>query len=169
MSNAAEEKQIYVLAELDRGTQVNCKALYDRLAAAGFSGRQTRGIPYHITLGCFPSEEEKQVLEASAATAEKTKAFSLTFSHIGVFGGGNVLFLAPDCNRKLLECKERFGSSENWTPHATLYLEDAPQVCRALPLVLERFSQFQGSVESLLVYELFPTRFLGRFPLKAAQ
>lgn len=167
MSNAAEEKQIYVLAELDRGTQVNCKELYDQLAAAGFSGRQTRGIPYHITLGSFPSEEENQVLEASAAAAERTKAFSLTFSHIGVFGGGNVLFLAPDCNRELLECKERFGSSENWTPHATLYLEDAPSVCRALPLVLERFSQFQGSVESLLVYEFFPTRFLGRFLLKA--
>ncbi len=68
-----------------------------------------------------------------------------------------------------LDCRERFGSSENWTPHATLYLEDAPEVCRALPLVLKEFSQFQGRIEALLLYEFFPTRFLGRFPLKGIQ
>ncbi len=49
MSSEAAEKRLYVLAELDQRTQTEGIRLYSRLTAAGFSGRQTPGLPYHIT------------------------------------------------------------------------------------------------------------------------
>ena len=108
MSSEAAEKRLYVLAELDQRTQTEGIRLYSRLTAAGFSGRQTPGLPYHITLESFPCEEEGKVLSAVQKASGETEPISLTFSHIGVFGGGNVLFLAPDCTRELPARRREF-------------------------------------------------------------
>jgi hypothetical protein len=47
------EKALYVLVRFDEQTQSRLAGYYDALAGCGFSGVQTRGIPYHITLGSF--------------------------------------------------------------------------------------------------------------------
>ena len=48
------------------------------------------------------------MLSAVQKAAGETEPISLTFSHIGVFGGGNVLFLAPDCTRELPARRREF-------------------------------------------------------------
>ena len=77
---------------------------------------------------------------------------------MGIFGGSSVLFIAPDPNRGLLELKERFGDSYNWTPHTTMIIDKPENVIKALPLVMNEFTAFSGKVTSLHLYEFFPTR-----------
>lgn len=161
----APEKFLCVLAEYDRETERRVENIRQRLSGAGFTGRQTQGIPHHITLGTFPIAEKGSLGKSVKEAAAQTRPFSVAFTHLGVFGGGNVLFLAPDINRELLACKERFGGSENWTPHTTLLIEEPLEVCRAMPLALEAFEEFQGRVESLSLYEFFPAGLICRYAL----
>lgn len=161
----APEKFLCVLAEYDRETEQRVEELRQRLVAAGFLGRQTQGIPHHITMGTFPLAEQEAAGKLMREAAAQIGPFSVTFSHLGVFGGGNVLFLAPDRNRELLACRERFGASENWTPHTTLLIDDPPELCRAMPLALEAFEEFQGWVERLSLYEFFPAGLISRCTL----
>lgn len=158
----ALEKFLCVLAEYDRETEQRVESIRQRLSAAGFTGRQTQGIPHHITLGTFPIAEKESVGKLMEEAAAQSRPFSVTFAHLGVFGGGNVLFLAPDSNRELLTCRERFGASENWTPHTTLLIDEPSELCRAMPLALEAFEEFQGRVESLSLYEFFPAGLICR-------
>jgi len=161
----APEKFLCVLVEYDRETERRVEDIRQRLCAAGFIGRQTQGIPHHITLGTFPIAEKESIGELVKEAAAQVRPFSVAFTHLGVFGGGNVLFLAPDSNRELLACRERFGASENWTPHTTLLIDEPSQICWAMPLALEAFEEFQGRVEGLSFYEFFPTELICRCAL----
>ncbi len=163
----APGKFLCVLAEYDRETQRRVEELRQRLCAAGFTGRQTQGIPHHITMGTFPIAEKETVRRLTKEAAAQNGPFSVNFSHLGVFGGGNVLFLAPDVNRELLACREHFGDSAAWTPHTTLLIEDPSEICRAMPLALEAFEEFRGRVESLSLYEFFPAGLICRYTLAA--
>ena len=147
------------MAVYDEPTQQRIEEIRARLVQSGFTGRQTPGLPHHITLGIFQPGQEEEVL-AAAETARQVQAFPVAFNHIGVFGGGEVLFLAPDTDRKLLALKEHFGPSWGWTPHTTLLIDEPGQVCQALPLALEGFEAFEGRVSRLLCYQFRPRRLL---------
>lgn len=150
------------MAVYDEETQRRIDSIRVRLIQAGLVGEQTKNLPHHITLGIFQPEERA---EASAAMEEalcQARGFPVTFNHIGVFGGGKVLFLAPDTNRELLALKEHFGTSWGWTAHTTLFIGPPPQVCAALPLALEGFSAFEGQVEGVQLYQFQPRELLAQ-------
>ena len=122
----------------------------------------------HMTLGSFPCEREDELKALVQKTAEEVSAFDVTFNHVGIFGGAQVLFAAPDVSHNILSLKERFGDSTNWTAHTT-FLIDAPEVIyKALPHAMEYFSAFGGKVTSLHLYEFFPTRHILTVKLKNA-
>lgn len=151
-------KALYILAGYDDNTEKYLSGIQNKLYESGFVGTQTKNIPMHTTLGSFPCEKEEELVEFLKKLSEETKAFEVTFNHIGMFGGGNVLFIAPDANHRLLDLKEKFGSSYNWAAHTTMLIDDARVVQQALPVVLEQFKAFSGKVSKLHLYEFFPTR-----------
>lgn len=151
-------KALYILAGYDDNTEKYLSGIQNKLYEAGFMGTQTKNIPMHTTLGSFPCEKEEELIEFLKKLSAETKAFEVTFNHIGMFGGGNVLFIAPDANHRLLDLKEKFGSSYNWAAHTTMLIDDARVVQQALPVVLEQFKAFIGKVSKLHLYEFFPTR-----------
>ena len=55
-------KRVYLVAHFDEGTNQRLADLYGKLVSAGLSGEQTRGIPYHFTLGSFDTASEAHVL-----------------------------------------------------------------------------------------------------------
>ena len=160
-------KRLYILAGFDDSTARTLGDLQDRILAAGFMGRQTMGIPMHATLGSFPSapEEEARLCALLRELSARVAAFPVTFNHIGVFGGGEVLFAAPDADGGLLSLKERFGPALGWTPHATLLIDGRERILEALPVALEAFRSFQGRVAALHLYEFFPARHILSVPL----
>ena len=142
----------------------NKKSRQNTLYQQGFRGRQSKHLPHHLTLDNFPVAQEEQLKTLLAETAVRP-AFPVTFSHAGVFPEAKVLFAAPDCSRELLALKEVFGPSRGWTPHATMLIDEPEAVYRALPVLMEHFLPFDGTVARLYLYEFFPVRHILTVPL----
>lgn len=152
------DKALYVLAGYDDATEMRLAALQNRLYEHGFTGTHTKNIPQHITLGSFPTEKERELTELLQKLSEEGSSFDISFNHVGIFARGYVLFIAPDHNTALLKLKENFGDSFDWTAHTTMLIDQPETVCRALPILMEDFTAFQGRVNALHLYEFFPTR-----------
>jgi 2'-5' RNA ligase len=146
------------MAGYDEITEKNLASIQNELYNVGFVGTHTKNLPQHITLGTFPLEKEAEIKTLIKRIAEVTESFDITFNHIGIFGGSNVLFIAPDPNVRLLNLKEYFGDSYDWTPHSTMLIDEPNKVFDALPIVANKFSAFQGKVENIHLYEFGPTR-----------
>ena len=155
-----ENKALYILAGYDDATEARLAGIQSGLYERGFTGVHTKHLPQHITMHSFPTDQEEALIEKLKKIASETKAFEVVFSHIGIFTGGEVLFIAPDKNAPLLRLKEQFGDSDSWTPHTTMLIDKPDVICKALPLVTESFSDFCGKVTSLHLYEFFPTRYI---------
>ena len=152
------DKALYILAGYDDKTEEYLSSIQNKLYERGFTGTHTKNIPQHITLGSFSTDKESELKNLLQDLSKQIKPFEITFNHIGIFGGSKVLFVAPDTNYKLLELKERFGDSYDWTPHTTMIIDNPDTIFEALPLVMKEFTAFAGKIASLHLYEFFPTR-----------
>jgi len=166
----AQDKHIYAIAEFDGDTQQRLSALYLQLVNAGFTGTQTKGIPYHITLGTFDTADEALVVRRAQAAARAVPAFSLRLAYLGLFGL-DVLFIAPAVGHALLDLRQalvpcRDSADEHpWVAHTTLLMDRPETVHGAIPVAARHFVPFRAMVERIGVYEFFPERKLGVFPL----
>ena len=152
------DKALYVMAGYDDKTEKYLANIQNKLYERGFIGTHTKNIPQHITLGSFSIDKKSELKNLLQELSKQIKPFEITFNHIGIFGGSKVLFVAPDTNQKLLDLKERFGDSYNWTPHTTMIIDNPDTICEALPFVMNEFTAFEGKITSLHLYEFFPTR-----------
>lgn len=159
------EKILCVLVGYDDETQKYLSEIQKNLYDNGFVGTQTKSLLQHITLGTFVTEKEQELVNKVLRVSNEYNAFNITFNHIGVFGGSKVLFIAPDPNSQLLKLKEIFGSSYNWTPHTTMLIDEPKVIYTALPIVASNFRSFQGQVQSIHLYEFWPTRHICSFVL----
>jgi len=167
-----DEKHIYAIAQYDEETQQRLSALYLKLVNKGYTGTQTKGIPYHVTLGTFDVEDEALVVSRARAAAAATDRFTLRLAAVGLFGL-NVLFLVPAVKAELLNLRYAIAPCRDsadeypWVAHTTLLMDDQPGVIQsAIPVVAEYFAPFRATVESIGVYEFFPERKIGIFPLR---
>jgi len=157
------EQFLTLMADLDEESQKIMGQWYDRLKDAGFSGVQTPGLPFHISMGTFDLEKEAEVVENMKRIAEEFGPVQVNISHMGIFAGGKVLFGAPDMNPPSLislreaitvETKEEFP----WSPHATILLDEPEIICRAMPELFKMFKPFLGYVTRLHLCAFWPTR-----------
>lgn len=146
------------MAGYDDHTEHYLAGIQKKLYAVGLTGQHTKDIPQHITLQTYPTEQEGEVVQRLQKIAAETECFDVCFSHIGIFTGGKVLFIAPDKDADLIALKERFGPSFDWTPHTTMLIDEPENIQKALPLVMQAFASFNGKVTSLHLYEFWPTR-----------
>lgn len=166
-----EEKHAYVLAQYDLDTQRRLDDLYQVLINHGFIGTQIKGIPHHITLGRFAVADEAEVVMRTQAAAGAADAFTLRLAYLGLFGL-NVLFVAPAVKRELLDLRHAVapgGESADefpWVAHTTLLMDESEAVQRAIPVAAKHFTPFRATVESVGVYEFFPERKIGEYPLR---
>ena len=133
------DKALYVLAGYDDRTEEILAGMQNKLYESGFSGVQTKNIPMHFTLGSYDTEQEEELKARLTGIAETDKAFSVSFNHAGLFRlpQNDVLFIAP---------------------------EDT--ILKAIPLVLDGFTAFDGKVATLHLYEFWPTRHILSVRLK---
>lgn len=159
--NMAEEF-LTLMAELDNDTQTRMSEWYDVLKNAGFTGMQTPGLPYHISLATFPLEKEQEAAELIREVASAFSTIPVHISHIGMFSGGKVLFCAPERESKLNElydaCKTGSESKYPWTPHITMLIDEPDKVYSALPLLVKSFYPFIGNIIRLRLCAFWPTR-----------
>ncbi len=160
-----ENKFLCLMAGYDDETEAHLAGIQQKLYAAGLTGQHTKNIPQHITLQTYPTDREEQLKQLLPKIAAEAAAFDVCFSHIGIFTGGKVLFIAPDKDADLIGLKEKFGPSFDWTPHTTMLIDEQERIQKALPMVVEGFSSFNGRVTCLHLYEFWPTRHILTVPL----
>ncbi|WP_041139923.1 2'-5' RNA ligase family protein [Beduini massiliensis] len=161
------DKMLCVLAGYDDQTSQQFDVFKRYLK--DFKSNETRGLPHHITLCCVPVEKKEDIQRAMKKAAAEISIFPVTFNHIGIFGGAKVLFIAPDVNSALLNLKERFGESWNWTAHTTMLMNESEVICQASAILLETFHAFEGKVDCLYLYEFFPARLICSVKLKKSE
>lgn len=150
------EKFLCVLGIFDGDTQRVLKEYQDAILDMGFTGRQTMGIPFHVTLGTFGTGR-RQELE-NRLSGLRTGPVEVYFNHMGMFEGQQVLFLSPDVDGELLALKEAFNDEKGWTAHTTMLIDQRENTLRAMELLGERFRRFTGRIERVGLYEFFPAR-----------
>lgn len=153
------DKFLCVLGIFDEQTQRTLGEYQQAVLSQGFTGRQTMGIPFHVTLGTFGLDCREE-LEAKLQALEMGPV-EVFFSHMGLFQGQEVLFLAPDVNRELLAFKEAFSDEKGWTAHTTMLIDSRENTRRGLDVLGERFQRFSGRIERAALYEFFPSKKLG--------
>ena len=153
-----ENRFLCLMAGYDDDTENKLAGIQKKLYAAGLTGQHTKDIPQHITLQTYSCEQEAEVVQLIRRVATETDPFDVCFSHIGIFTGGKVLFIAPDKDTDLIALKEKFGPSFSWAPHTTMLIDEPENIQQALPMVVNEFSSFWGKVTTLHLYEFWPTR-----------
>ncbi|MBK1809891.1 2'-5' RNA ligase [Clostridium sp. YIM B02505] len=154
-----EDKILCVLAQYDEETQQKLKDIQQVLLENGFVGRQTADVPYHMTLGTFKLSDEEMLREKVKSVSKNFRGFDIRLNNIGLFGL-DVLFIAPLVNYDLLNLQKFFSDDNGWTAHTTLLIDDHEVIHKALPIVAENFKSFEGRVESISLYEFWPTRLM---------
>lgn len=150
------DKFLCVLGVFDRETEQVLAGYQQAVFKEGFTGRQTMGIPFHVTLGTYTLADGPMLQERLREM--ETSPVEIWFNHMGLFQGQEVLFLAPDVNRELLELKEAFGVEEGWTAHTTMLIDSRENCLRAAEALGECFRRFSGRIDRVELYEFFPAK-----------
>ena len=173
MSQEADmaEEFLTLMADLDDESQQIMSDWYGKLRDAGFTGVQTPGLPYHISLGRFALNKETEVVHEMNELAKRFSEIPVHMSHIGLFADGKVLFAAPDMNpADLFGLRQaiKTGTDElfPWTPHATILIDEAETIQKALPILIENFRPFMGKITKLHLCAFWPTREIAEIELK---
>ncbi len=165
------EEILTLMADLDDESQKVLGEWYGKLKDAGFTGVQTPGLPFHISMACFSLDKEAEAAAEMKQLAERFSEIPVHISHIGLFEGGSVLYAAPDMNPAgLLELRQAIRTETQekfpWTPHCTILIDEAPTVQKALPILVDNFHAFMGSITKLHLCAFWPTREIATVCLK---
>lgn len=61
---------------------------------------------------------------------------------------------------KLKEIQKLVSNGLGWTAHTTMLIDNHKNILKALPYVAKNFNSFIGKIESISLYEFWPTRFI---------
>ena len=156
------EQFLTLMADLDDHSQEIMSGWYRELQDAGFTGVQTPGLPFHISLAMLSLDDEQAAAEETRRLGAEFSPIPVHISHIGLFAGGRVLFGAPERNRMLDAlhdaCEPDPDPSRPWTPHTTILIDEPDAVAAALPVLVREFRPFVGTVTRLHLCAFWPTR-----------
>ena len=163
------EQFLTLMADLDDESQARMAGWYDALKSKGFTGVQTPGLPYHISLATFALDREETAAETARKAAAAFAPVPVHISHIGIFPGGRVLFGGPERSLRLDQlheaCDLHPDPQRPWTPHVTILMEELDRICAAVPLLLREFRPFVGRIVRLHLCAFWPAREIISVPL----
>jgi 2'-5' RNA ligase len=165
-----DEKVLCVLALFDEATNEKLESLHETLYQQGFIGTQTKNIPYHFTIGTYQTSQEAMLINLLDQVGRNTKYIDLRLNHIGLFGL-KVLFIEPNMNYELLDLQRNFFEEctkgyHMWAAHATLLIDEADVISKALPIVAAEFQPMHSRIEKIALYEFFPARLIKEVDLQ---
>jgi 2'-5' RNA ligase len=163
------DKRLYLIAELDDTAQLEIKEIEKIIIENGFIGKQTKEIPYHITLCSFSIELENYLKNLLEELSKTFKKINIKFSSLGLFGL-NVLFMNPDMNMELIKIynyikDNSFEKDYDLSAHTTLIIDEPENIIKILPKIVEKYKVINGNIKYISLYEFFPMRFIQRIEL----
>ena len=170
LENGMAEEILVLMAEWDDETQRILSGWYDDLTLAGFAGKQTMGLPHHISMSSYTLDKEAEAVELMKNIAGNFAPFEVYISYIGMFAGGSILFAGPDRNPDLGRLHEACDlgvvQEHPWTPHTTILIDEPDVIHRALPVVVRSFHPLVGKITKLHLCAFWPTREIATIDLK---
>ena len=161
MSDMSDNKFLTVMAVFDDKTQKLLGRIQQSIIDKAGEGTQTMGIPFHITLGSYPTVEESAVVDKIKAVAAKASAFPIKLGGFNSFGD-SVLYLEPEIPDELKELRAQFecdfANGFEWVPHATLFCGDEVAVKKAKQIVAGIDGEIDASIVAIELGEFFPPR-----------
>lgn len=158
-----QDKFLTVFAVLDEATQKKLKGFQDSVLGLGCPGTQTMGIPFHISLGSFKVEDERELKARITSACSQQRAFEIRLSKVGHFNN-RVLFIEPEENAPLRHLHDlfdgNFADGFPWHAHATIFCGEEAQVIKAKACLDEIFVPIQGKITGIQMGEFFPTRMI---------
>ena len=126
-------------------------------------------MPFHITLGSYPTCDEKIVVDKIKAVADEAGAFPIKFKGFNRFGDA-VLFLEPEIPDELKTLRREFecdyANGFEWVPHATLFCGDAVAMKKAKSCISDFDGKMDSNIVAIELGEFFPPRKIVREQLK---
>lgn len=163
------ESFLTLMADYCEEDQQHLSQWYNALQAAGFTGTQTPGLPFHISLATFSLEEEEAAVALARQVAARFAPLEADIRHVGIFPGGKVLFAAPDMRANLLAlqaaCNAQQVNGFPWTPHTTLLIDEPTIIGAAVPVLMQHFAPLRARIDRLHLCAFWPTREILRIPL----
>ena len=155
----SEKKFITVMAVFDAETQTRLGEIQKYIIDNVSSGTQTMGIPFHLTLGSYPTDELDSVIERIRSVARETECFDIKLLSYGSFGS-RVFFLKPEIPKELAELRKCFecdyANGFEWVPHATLFCENDDEIARAKEIAPELDFPINARIVGIELGEFFP-------------
>ncbi len=156
----------------DKTTEQRIKTLiHDVATRTGNSYMMDVGIPPHLTIGMFRSDDEERIKAAFERCAGEITCGELFWASIGIFNP-HVLFLAPILNTYLQRSCEHVNGvlsqiadigdyghymPYQWVPHTALAVKlTAGQLKIGFEVVQQNFTVFGGSAERLILARCNP-------------
>jgi 2'-5' RNA ligase len=156
-----EKKFLTVMAVFDLKTQQRLGEIRSFITERVGEGTQTMGIPFHITLGSYATDEIDAVIDRIKRVCDTAEHFEIRFFGQDSFGD-KVLFLKPEkCDEllRLRSCFENdYANGYEWVPHATLFCGEDDQVRRARELVSKLDIPYNATVVGIELGEFFPPK-----------
>lgn len=156
-----DKKFLTVMAVFDDETQAKLAEIQSRIIENVGCGTQTMGIPFHLTLGSYPTDKEREVVAQIEKIASGAKSFEVLLVEYSTFSD-RVLFLEPTKPQELLDLRKAFecdyANGFDWVPHATLFCGEADEVIKAkshLPKICELI---RTKIVGIELGEFFPPR-----------
>ena len=164
-----DKKFLTVMAVLDDKTQALLTDVQNRIIEKAGEGTQTMGIPFHVTLGSYDTNELCAVTERVKQAANDFCAFPIRLSGYNSFGDA-VFFVEPSREDSLVELRRRFENDFahgfEWVPHATLFCGNEEQVRDARQNAPSLDFPIEAEIVAIELGEFFPAKMIIREQLK---
>lgn len=158
-----KNKFLTVFAVFDEATQKKLKSFQDSVLGLGCPGTQTMDIPFHISLGSFKVEDERELKARIKSACSHQRAFEIRLQKVGHFSN-RVLFIEPEENAPLRRLHDlfdgNFADGFPWHAHATIFCGEEAQVIKAKSRLDDIFVPIQGKITGIQMGEFFPTRMI---------
>ena len=121
-------------------------------------------IPFHISLGSFPTNEESKLQNKILEVCNANQGFEILLDKIGFFGD-KVVFAEPVVSEELLKLHKlfdnNFADGFSWHAHSTLFIDDnEDNVKLAKKVAIENFKPINARIVGIQLGEFFPTRMI---------
>ena len=156
-----DKRVLTVMAVFDNKTQELLSAIQSKIIENVGDGRQTMGIPFHLTLGSYPVESESEIVNKINEIAPVTKSFEILLVRYNTFSD-RVLFLEPTKPQELIGLRKSFecdyANGFDWVPHATLFCGEADEVIKAKSYLPEICEPIRTKIVGIELGEFFPPK-----------
>lgn len=158
-----KDKFLTVFAVFDSETQIKLKNLQEKIFDLGYSGTQTMGIPFHISLGSFSVDYELELKSRIKDVCKKNSQFDIKLNKINDFNN-RVLFVEPEKNEMLQNLHNLFDNNYAdgfpWHPHTTVFCGTEEQVIDSKNVLSKNFHTINAKIVGIQMGEFFPTRMI---------